>query len=151
MKLAELMRHPAKDLSEGLGIEGRAIGRDAPQRQVPRGQGGFQAAQKGPDIVMGGGVVQDVIEEALVTAIIDRGENTAGTVIEFIDRHIAREISQGPVEEVGGHPALRVFFPPPPPNFGAWQKARRPAGRATDANLPDGRASRPRPRGARPD
>jgi hypothetical protein len=38
-------------------------------------------------------VVSDVIEEALVTAIIDRGEQTEGTVIEFIGGDIPRKIS----------------------------------------------------------
>jgi len=36
MKLAQLMRHPTKDLGEGRGRERRAIGSDTPQRQVAR-------------------------------------------------------------------------------------------------------------------
>jgi hypothetical protein len=51
MKLAKLMRHPTKDLGEGLGIEGRAIGGDASQRQATRLQGRFEPIQKGPDVM----------------------------------------------------------------------------------------------------
>jgi len=54
MKLAQLMRHPTKDLGEGRGIERRAIGGDAQERQVTGDQGGFQPPQKGPDVVVGG-------------------------------------------------------------------------------------------------
>jgi hypothetical protein len=54
MKLAQLMGHPAKDLGEGCGIEGRTIGGHAQQRQVTRCQGRFQPTQKGPDVIVGG-------------------------------------------------------------------------------------------------
>jgi hypothetical protein len=66
MKLAQLMRHPAKDLGEGGRIEGRTIGGHAPQCQVTHCQGRLQPLQKGPDIIVGGIVIQDVIEDALV-------------------------------------------------------------------------------------
>jgi len=77
VKLAQLMGRPAKDLGEGCGIEGRPIGGHAPQRQVTRGQGRVQPPQKGPDVLVGGIMVSDVIQNALVTAIIDRREHTA--------------------------------------------------------------------------
>src|SRR5437773_1282037 len=86
-----------------------------------------------------------------LTAIIDSGEHTEGTVIEFIGSHIPRKISQGPVEEVRVHARLRLFFPPPQPSFGSWQRAQRHGGLATDANSPGGRASRLQPRCAPPD
>jgi hypothetical protein len=54
MKLAQLMRHPAKDLGEGGGIEWRTIGGYASQRQVTRCQGRVQPPQKGPDVIVGG-------------------------------------------------------------------------------------------------
>jgi len=38
-------------------------------------------------------VIQDVIEEALVAAIIDGGENAEGAVIELIGGHIPGKIS----------------------------------------------------------
>ena len=92
MKLAQLMRYPIKNLGEGRGRERRAIGGDAPQRQVTRCQGRFQPPQKGPDVLVVGVVVSDVIEDALVAAIIDCGENTEGTIIEFVGSHIPRKI-----------------------------------------------------------
>src|SRR5438094_5122699 len=36
-------------------------------------------------------VIQDVIEDPLVVAIIDGGKNTEGTIIQFIGSHIARK------------------------------------------------------------
>ena len=68
MKLADLMRHIPEDLSEGLRIKRRAIGRDAYKGQVACRQGRFQTPQKRPDVLVGGIVIQDVIEEALVSA-----------------------------------------------------------------------------------
>src|SRR6266446_1224729 len=86
-----------------------------------------------------------------VAAIIDRRKNAEGTIIEFISGHIARKIRQGPVKEVGVHACLRLFFPPPRPSFGSWQKGQRRGGLATGANSLGGRASRPRPQSAPPD
>ena len=62
---------------------------------------------------------EDTIEEALVAAVIDHGQNAEGTIIQFIGGHIARKIRQRPVKEVGVHARLRLFFPPPRPNFGS--------------------------------
>src|SRR5260370_34310491 len=89
-------------------------------------------------------MVQDLIEDALIAAIIDRGENAERSVIEFIGGHIPRKRSQGPVQEVGVHTRLRLFFPPPPPNSGSWQRGQTPGGRATGASWEDGRANPPR-------
>ncbi len=81
MKLADVMRYPTKDLGEGRGRARRAIGRDTQQRHVTCHQGRFQPPQKRPDIIVVGIVVSDVIEDALVAAIIDSGEHTKGAVI----------------------------------------------------------------------
>jgi hypothetical protein len=51
-----------------------------------------QPPQKDPDILVGGIVIQDVIEEPLVAAIIDGGQNAEGTIIQFIGGPIARKI-----------------------------------------------------------
>jgi len=48
----------------------------------------LQPPEKRPDVVVGGIVIQDVIEEALVAAVIDGGEYAEGTVIEFIGSNI---------------------------------------------------------------
>src|SRR5712691_4576707 len=60
---------------------------------------------------MGAIVIQDLREETLVTAIIDRREHAEGASIECIGGHIARKIRQGPVQEVPVHARLRLFFP----------------------------------------
>src|SRR5215470_6715167 len=151
MKRTDLMRDIPEHVHERRGIERRAIGRDTSEGQVACRQGRFESPEKRPDVVVGGIVIQDVIEETLVTAIIDRGEHTEGTIIEFIGGDIPRKIRQGPVKELRVHARLRLFFPLPPPSFGSWQRARRHGGRARDASSPDGRASRPRPRCAPPD
>src|SRR5262252_10433278 len=96
-------------------------------------------------------MIQDLVEEALIAAIIDGGEYAEGTVIELIGGHIPGEISQGPVQEVGVHTRLGLFFPPPRPSFGSWQKGQRRGGRARGANSRVGRAGRLRPPAVPPD
>src|SRR5499433_1777370 len=151
MKRTDLMRDIPAHLDEGHGIKCRASGGDTTKSQVACRHGPFQTPQKRSDIVMRGIVIENVVEEALVAAISDGGEHTEGAVIELIGGHIARKISQGPVQEVRVHARLRLFFPQPRPSSGWWQRAQRRGGRATSANSPGGRARRPRPRAAPPD
>src|SRR4030095_4141657 len=151
MKRTDLMRDIPEHLHEGCGRECGAIGREAEEGQVAYCQGCVQTPEKGPDILVGGIVIQDVIEDPLVAAIIDRGKNAEGTIIEFIGGYIARKIRQRPVQEVGVHARLRLFSPPPRPSSGWSQRAQRRGGRATGANSPGGRANHLRPRAAPPD
>src|SRR5712692_4942971 len=151
MKRTDLMRDIPEHLHEGCGRECRAIGREAAEGQGAYLQGRVQTSEKGPDILVGGLVIQDVIEDPLVAAIIDRGKNAEGTIIQFIGGHIARKIRQRPVKEVGVHARLRLFSPLPQPSSGWSQRAQRRGGRATSANSLGGRARRPRPRAAQPD
>src|SRR5262245_46754933 len=151
MKRTDLMRDIPKHLREGGGIEGRAIGREAAEGQVTCRQGRFEPPEKGPDIIVGGIVIQDVIEDPLVAAIINGGKNAEGTIIEFIGSHIARKIYQRPAKEIGVHASLRLFSPQPRPSSEWSQKAQRRGGRAISANSRGGRANRPRPRAALPD
>jgi hypothetical protein len=51
-------------------------------------QGSFEPTQKGPVVIMVGIVVEDLIEDALVTAIIHRTEDTEWVIIEFVGRYI---------------------------------------------------------------
>ena len=89
MKRTDVMRDIPKHLHEGGGIEGRAIGREAAEGQGTCRQGRCEPPEKRPDISVGGIVIQPVIEEALVAAIIDRGENAEGAIIELIGGHVA--------------------------------------------------------------
>jgi len=109
VKRADVMRHIPENLPEGRGRERCAIGGDPEEGQVACLQGGFSSPQKGSDVVVGGIVIQDVREETLVAAIIDRGEHTARSVIELIGSHIARKIRQGPVKDVRVHQGHSVF------------------------------------------
>src|SRR6267378_433159 len=151
MKLADLMPHLPEHLPEGCRRERRAIGCDTAEGQVACHQGRVQTPQKGPDILVGGIVIQDGIEEPLVAAIIDGGKHAEGTIIPFIGGHRARKIRQRPVQEVGVHARLRLFSPQPRPSSGWSQRAQRYGGRATSASSLGGRANRPRPRAAPPD
>jgi len=89
MKRTDVMRDIPEHLYEGGGRERRAIGRDTEEGQVACRQGRVESLEKRPDVVVGGIVIQDVIEDPLVAAIIDRREHTARSVIELIGGHIA--------------------------------------------------------------
>src|SRR5262249_16873487 len=140
-----------KDLGEGGRIEGRTIGGNTSQRQVTRGQGRFQPTQKHPDVVVGGIVIQDVIEEPFVATIIDGGENAEGTIIEFIGGHGARKIGQRPSPGSRGPCVPAPFFPQPRPSSESWRRGQTRGGRATGANSLGGRAGRLRPPAGPPD
>src|SRR6266487_4177001 len=87
------------------------------------------------------------LERRLSTAeSIQKGPSESASAATYPEK-----IRQGPVKEVGGHACLRLFFPPPRPSFGSWQRAQTPGGLATDASWPDGRASRPPPPTVPPD
>ena len=81
MKLADVMPHLPEPLLEGFRRECRAIGGDTAEGQAACHQGRAQPPQKGPDSLVGGIVIQDVIEEPLVAAIIDGGQHAEGTII----------------------------------------------------------------------
>ena len=70
---------------------------------------------------------------------------------ELIGGHIPRKIRQGPVQEVRIQARLHLFFPPPRPRSGSWQKGQRRGGRARGASSRAGRASRLRPPAVPPD
>ena len=139
-------RHPTQDRGAGRGRARRAIGSDTPQRQGARVSGRWQPTQKGPDVVVLGVGGSDLREAALVTALIDRGEQTAGPVREVIGGDLPRKSRPGPVQDRRGQARLRLLFPLPPPSVGAGHRARRPGGLAREAPAPGGRARHLRPR-----
>src|SRR5439155_16920455 len=99
----------------------------------------------------GGIWIQYGLEEALVAAIIEDGEQAKGPVIELIVGALARKIRQPSAQEVRVHTHLRLFFPQPRPSSGSWQMGQRRGGRARGANLWAGRAGRLRPPAVPPD
>src|SRR5208337_3337685 len=121
-------------LFQRLGIQLRAVGRDAPDGQATHVQSGLEVGQEAADVVLGRVVLQDA-ERAIV---------------QLIDGDIAAEAGQCALEVdgVNGGPA---FFPPRPrPNSGWWPKEQKRGGRATSANWPCDRACRPQSPVARP-
>src|SRR5262245_22597155 len=100
MKHTDLVRDLSENLSEGTGTDRRSSGREADKGQVAGRQGRVETPQERPDVVVRGIVIQDVIEDTLVAAIIDGGKNAEGTIIQFIGGHIPRKIGQRPVQEV---------------------------------------------------
>jgi len=82
------MRHIVPDLRKRLGRARCAIGRDAHKRQVACLQGGLQSPPQGPEVVVGGLVLQDVLEDALVAAMIDRGKHAEGALRPCIGGHL---------------------------------------------------------------
>ena len=52
-------------------VSRRAIGGDALEAQVAIGQCRLQALEKGGDVVMGGIMIEDLIENPFVAAIVD--------------------------------------------------------------------------------
>src|SRR6266516_7616014 len=76
MEGTNLMRHRTKDRADRLGIERRTIRRYALEGQGPLRQSRLQTPQKGREIVMGGIVIEDGIENALVPPIVDGREHT---------------------------------------------------------------------------
>src|SRR5215472_10632280 len=151
MKRTDLMPHLPEHLPEGYRIERRAIGGDTAEGQVACRQSHFESPEKRPDVLVGGIVIQDVIEDPFVAAIINRRQNAEGAIIHFIGGDIARKIRQGPVKEVRVQARLRLFFPQPRPSSEWSQRGQRRDGRARGASSPDGRAGRLRPPAVPPD
>ena len=89
MKLADVMRDLPEHLPEGRRGERRAIGGDTAEGQAACRQGGFSPPEQHPDVLVGGSVIQDLVAETLLTAIIDNGQHAEGAIIAFLSRHIA--------------------------------------------------------------
>jgi hypothetical protein len=83
------MRHLPENLPEGRRIERRAIVGDTAEGSSCVPPRLFLNAPETPGCPHGGIVIQDLVEETLVTAIIDNGQNAEGAIIPFIVRHIA--------------------------------------------------------------
>ena len=71
MEGTNLMGNVTKDGAERRGIERRAIGGDALEAQVAIGHCRLQALEKGGDVVMGGIMIENLIEHPFVAALVD--------------------------------------------------------------------------------
>src|SRR5579863_4302585 len=120
------------------------------QRQVALLQEALETPQERSDVFVIGIVVENLKREPLERVIIDNGQNAKRAVVQFVDGHVAGEISQGPIEIGVVDLARRLFSPRPPPSFGWWRRERKRGDRATGANWRLDKVSRPRPQVARP-
>src|SRR5262249_39130077 len=109
MELADLMRNIAENYVKPLWIQRRRIGGNTAQRQVGLLQESLEASQECGDALVKGIVVEYLIDDAFERAIIDDGQNTERAVVQLVDRDIAGEISQGPIEIAGFDLARRLF------------------------------------------
>src|SRR5215475_1129721 len=151
MKRTDLMRDIPEHLPEGCRIERRAIGGDTAEGQVACRQGRLESPEKRPDVLVVRIVIQDLVEEAFVAAIINGRQNAEGAIIHFIGGDITRKIRQGPVKEVRVQARLGLFSPQPRPSSAWSQRGQRRGGRARGASSPGGRAGRLRPPAGPPD
>jgi class 3 adenylate cyclase len=74
----------------------------------------------------------------------------ARPLIAFIDGRVARKRRKCPRQKRAAHVALRLFPPPPRPNFAGYQRGQTRGDHATGANWRDDRANHLRPPPARP-
>jgi hypothetical protein len=72
------MRDIPEHLPEGCRIERRAIGGDTAEGQVACRQGRLESPEKRPDVLVVRIVIQDLVEEAFVAAIINGRQNAKG-------------------------------------------------------------------------
>lgn len=119
MEFADLVRDMAKDLGNRPGIERRGIGGDAHNGEATGGEGDLKTPEKAPDVLVGGVVIEHLIDEPFAAAVIDNGQHTERPVVEFIGGDVAGEVSECPGEIVPGDPHRCFFSHWPPPSF-AW-------------------------------
>ena len=150
VEFADLVGDVAEHRPQRLGIQGRAIGGDAPQRQAAQPQRHPEAPEEGRDVRVIGIVIEHLVEEPFEGAVVHDGQDAKRPIVQLVGRDVPREVSQAPVEIGRPHLPGRLFSPRPPPSSGWWRRGQTRGDRATDANWRLDRASRPPRRVARP-
>lgn len=145
MKFAELVGNIAKDLGNRLGIQGRAVGRDASQHQFVPLECRLERAEESLDVRVGRIVIQHFVNQAAERPVVDNREDAEWPIVQLVRRDISREVSRRGVQVLAADSLLGLFSPRPPPNSESWQKAQTRGDLAKDANWPRGKASRPPP------
>jgi len=113
MKLAKLVGNVAKHLGNWLRIQGRTIGRDAPQRQAALLEGRLERAEQGLHVGLRGIMVQHLVGQAAEAVIVDDREDTEAAIVQLVRRDVSGELSQHGVQ-VRAHDVLLCLFSPPP-------------------------------------
>ncbi len=70
VKFADLVRDRAEDLGDRLGIQGRTVGCDSTQRQLPRLQGGAKTPEESRDVGMFGAMIENLVHDPLERPVI---------------------------------------------------------------------------------
>jgi len=144
VELAYLVRDMPEDRQDRRGIESRAIRRDPQQCLTAAVEDEFEATEERQDIVVGGIMVEDFVDNPLELPVIHDREYAERAVVELIGGDIAGEIAQGPIKVVTLDACLAFFFPTPRPSSEPWQRARRHDGPARDARTLLGTGDHPR-------
>ena len=111
VEFADLVGHVAEHRPQRLGIQGRAIGGDAVQRQAAQPQGHPEAVEERRDVLVIGIVIEHLVQEPFEGAVVDDGQDAKRAVVQLVDRDVAREVSQAPVEIARPHLPGRLFPP----------------------------------------
>src|SRR5262245_8581558 len=150
VECAELVPDARPQPLERPGVKRRSVRGDAAHAQAALVQLPFEFTQESEDVVLGRVVVEGPESQALVPAVVHGREDAERAVVDFVDRQVAAEVSQG-VVEVGTRQGGPEFCPPRPrPSSGWWHRGRRRGGRATGASWRLDEAGRPRRPGGRP-
>ena len=94
VELTDLMGHIGPQLFQRLGIQLRAVGRDAPDGQATHVQSGLEVGQEAADVVLGRVVLQDAEGQADEGSVVDQREHAERAIVQLIDGDIAAEAGQ---------------------------------------------------------
>jgi hypothetical protein len=111
MEFADLVRHVVEHRTQRLRIKRRTIGGDAQQGQFTVVQRLLESAQERLDVLVIRIVIEHLVDEPLKGAVVDDGQDSERTVIQFVGGDVAGEVSQGPIEVVAVHLIGRLFPP----------------------------------------
>ncbi len=91
MKLADLVRYVSKNAFDWLRIQSRCIRGDPIEFQATSIQESFETAKESPDVIMSRVVVEDFVDQPLVSAIVHDDQHAEGTIIQLIGSDVAAE------------------------------------------------------------
>ena len=116
------MGHIGPQLFQRLGVQLRAVGRDAPDGQATHVQSGLEVGQEAADVVLGRVVLQDAEGQADEGSVVDQREHAERAIVQLIDGDIAAEAGQCALEVdvVSRRPGF--FFPAASTQF--WMVAQ---------------------------
>jgi hypothetical protein len=98
VELAELVRNITKDFGDGFRVERRAVGSDSSKNQSAEIKDEFEVAKEPRNVLVRRIVVEDLIGEPSELSVVNNGEHTEGTVIQFVRCDIPRKIRKGVIE-----------------------------------------------------